>query len=157
MTDSRDVTSAGGRVLGLDVGERWVGLAVSDPERRFALPLRTLDRRAGDVTAEIREVVRQDEVTLLVAGLPVSLSGEIGAQAEQTQAFARELAASLGLPVEFWDERLSSFQAQRSAPAASRGKKDRRGGKPQAPQRDDATAAAVVLQAYLDRQRFEAR
>jgi putative Holliday junction resolvase len=156
MTESRDVAT--GRVLGLDIGERWVGLAVSDPEWRFALPLRTLDRRAGDVTDAIREVVRQDEVTLLVAGLPVSLSGEVGAQAEQTRAFARELAASLGLPVEFWDERLSSFQAQRSAAPASRGKKDRRGGgKPSQPQRDDAGAAAVVLQAYLDRQRFESR
>lgn len=135
------------RILGLDAGERRIGIAISDPEGRVAVPLRVLERRsdAADEQA-IAETARAEGVELIVVGLPLSLDGTAGPQARIVQEFAGRLGRATGLPIAFCDERLTSVQAER-APAGTR----RRAGRRRAPA--DDLAAAIILQSYLDRQR----
>jgi putative Holliday junction resolvase len=99
------------RILGLDTGERRIGVAISDPDRRFALPLRSIDASGGEEA--IARIIEAEEVTEIVVGLPLSLSGEASAQTERARAFGRRLEERLGLPVQFWDERLSTQEAMR--------------------------------------------
>ena len=136
--------------LGLDVGERRVGVAVSDPERRLAVPLRSV-ARDGAIEA-LAVLAREYEVADVVVGLPLTLRGEAGPQAESASAFARELERRLRLPVHLWDERLSTQEAQRRvlAPSKRRGRRERT----PRPVDTDALAASIILQAYLDRQRL---
>ena len=133
-----------GRILGLDVGERRIGLAISTPEGRLAVPLRVLARRdeAADLEA-IAALARAEQVDTLVIGHPLSMDGTAGAQARRVEAFARALAKVAGLPFELWDERLSSVQAERSVRLAR--------GRRRVP--SDDVAAAIILQGYLDRRR----
>lgn len=129
------------RILGLDVGERRIGLAISTPEGRLAVPLRILvrEKEPADIEA-VAEVARAEDATAIVVGYPLSLDGSAGQQARRVEAFARRLEKSTGLPLELWDERLTSVQAKRTlAGARSRGP-------------IDDLAAAIILQAYLDRQ-----
>ncbi len=149
-----------GRVLALDVGERRIGLAISDPDGRVAVPLETLERRSED--ADLRALTGladREAVAMVVVGLPLSLDGTVGQQAERTQAFARRLADALSRPVEMWDERLSTVAAERSLlPGGSANRKERRRprvGERRRPARgrkgaEDALAAALILQGYLD-------
>ena len=136
--------------LGLDVGERRVGVAVSDPERHLAVPLRSV-ARDGAIEA-LAVLAREYEVADVVVGLPLTLRGEAGPQAESASAFARELERRLRLPVHLWDERLSTQEAQRRvlAPSKRRGRRERT----PRPVDTDALAASIILQAYLDRQRL---
>ncbi len=114
---------AEGRLLGLDAGERRVGIAISDPEQRLAVPLRTVARDVA--RAEIGDLARAEEIAGIVIGLPLSLSGESGEQAARTREFARALEKALNLPVAFWDERLSSQEADRIlAPSGRQGRPD---------------------------------
>ena len=147
-----------GRILGLDVGERRIGIAVSDPDRRFALPLNSVDRKQGNELQAIDEVVRADDVDELVVGLPLSLSGDSGRQAETTKAFAQELERHLGLPVHFWDERLSTREAERLVSDEHRSGSSgrRRAERSRVTAADtDALAASIILQAYLDSHRLQ--
>jgi putative holliday junction resolvase len=132
-----------GRILGLDVGKRRIGLAISTPEGSLAIPLRILERAGEESDLRIiASIAHEEQVEKFVVGYPRSLGGEVGPQAERVAAFARRLSQAIGLPHELWDERLSSVQAERSARAA---------GGPRRP--SDDIAAAIILQAYLDRQR----
>ena len=146
------------RVLALDVGERRIGLAISDPDGRLAVPLETLERQdeASDLRA-LAGLVEREGVQMVVVGLPLSLDGSVGQQAAQTQAFAGRLAQAVSRPLEMWDERLSTVAAQRSL--AGRGSSERRGRgrpgdrrQPRRPQRGaaDAIAATIILQSFLD-------
>jgi putative Holliday junction resolvase len=146
-----------GRVLGLDVGERRIGVAISDPDRRFALPLHSVDGRdqASAIDA-IAAIAAEDEADEIVVGLPLSLSGEAGKQAEKTTAFADELKQRLGLPVHLWDERFSSQEAQRRVaeehqPSGSKGRRMR---SKRVDADTDALAASIILQAFLDGRRW---
>ena len=143
-----------GRILGLDLGERRIGVAISDPERRLAVPLRILERQddAADTQAII-DIARTEEVTTLVVGHPITLAGAAGAQAQRVEAFADRLAKASGLPLELWDERFTSVQAERR-PADPRKGGTKRGRRRPAPA--DDLAAAILLQSYLDRLRLEA-
>ena len=133
-----------GRILGLDVGERRIGLAISTPEGRLAVPLRVLERRAATADLEaIAALARAEQVEMIVIGHPLSMDGTAGVQARRVEAFARALAKAAGLPFELWDERLSSVQAERSVRLAR--------GRRRAP--SDDVAAAIILQGYLDRRR----
>lgn len=138
------------RILGLDVGERRIGVAISDPEGRIAVPLRIVDRASAE--RAITEIARAEQISLIVLGLPLSMDGSVGMQARLVQAFGENLARVAGLPIEYWDERLSSVQAQRASgpprKRAASGPRRRR-----APA--DDIAAAIVLQSYLDRQRAQ--
>jgi len=137
--------SAGpGRVLGLDLGDARIGVAVSDPDRRVAVPVGTVHvgRPPGELKA-IAGIVREHEATLVVVGDPRSLSGERGPRSHQAAAFADALGAFLSVPVELHDERLSSVEAGRALrDAGVRGREAR--------ERVDASAAVVILQAWLD-------
>ncbi len=135
-----------GRVLGLDLGQSRIGVAVSDPERRMAIPLGTIRTGAPDDVKAIAGLARDHGVTLIVVGHPLRLSGERGEAADRAEKFAEALRGFLGLPVELQDERLTTVQAERGlAGAGVRGRTQRAV--------VDQAAAAVILQAYLDRHR----
>jgi putative Holliday junction resolvase len=141
-----------GRVLGLDAGERRIGVAISDPEQRLALPLRSVlrDRRGGEYET-LAKLAREEAIVAIVVGLPLGLRGEAGAQAGNAQAFAGALRKKLALPVHLWDERLSTQQAER---LVARGRSVRRERRHTHAVDVDALAASIILQAYLDRQRL---
>jgi putative Holliday junction resolvase len=133
------------RILGLDVGERRIGVAAVDESVRVALPVAVVER--GELPADldaIARLVQEQGAEAVVIGLPISLNGSLGPQAQAVEAFGQELSARLSLPIEYWDERLSTVEAQRRlASAGHRG--------PKAKARRDAAAAAIILQSYLDR------
>jgi putative holliday junction resolvase len=133
-----------GRVIGLDLGDARIGVAISDPDRRLALPMGTV--RVGQPPGELKAIaamVAAQRVTLVVIGHPISLSGERGGRAVQVEGFAEALRAILEVPVELQDERLSTVQAERALRDAGVGGRHRRAVV-------DETAAAVILQAWLD-------
>ena len=143
-------TGSVGRILSVDVGERRIGVAISDPEGRLAVPLCILERRsdAADVQA-IADLARAEGGEALVVGYPISLAGGAGPQARRVRAFARRLAEASGLPLELQDERLTSVQAERARRAGAGRARRRR-----APA--DDLAATIILQSYLDRHRQSA-
>lgn len=139
-----------GRMLGLDVGDRWIGVALSDPLAILASPLTRIERSDDEAAVKaITALVRQHGVKGVVAGLPYSLDGSVGQQAVRVQEFLRRLADSVGVPVETMDERLSTVTAVQGMIEAGVSREKRKG-------RVDAAAAAVILQWYLDRLRREA-
>lgn len=149
-----------GRIVGIDAGERRIGVAISDPGRSFALPLDSI-LADGSELDRLADLVSREGVDEVVVGLPLSLSGESSAQTERARAFATKVEQHLRLPVHMWDERLSSREAERLISGESSGRdrdRSRRGGRSgrQLPVPDtDALAASIVLQAYLDSLRFE--
>jgi putative Holliday junction resolvase len=132
------------RVLGLDVGSRTIGMAVSDPLGLTAQGLTTLRRRnkRHDLGA-LEAVIAQYSVREIVVGLPLRLSGASGTQAEKMQAFAEELRKRFGLPVHLWDERLTSAEANRVLRDSAMSIK-RRG------EVVDRLAAVLILQNWMD-------
>ena len=133
------------RTLGLDLGRARIGLALADDVLRTARALDVLERRgdAADLAA-LAEVVREWEVDRIVLGLPLNMDGTEGASARYARGFADRLRESLGLPVELFDERLSTFEADVRLRDRGLSSKDRRA-------QVDAEAAAVILQGWLDR------
>lgn len=133
-----------GPVLALDVGDARIGVAVSDPGRRMAVPVGTIRTGAPDDLKAVRALVEQHGATTIVVGLPLSLSGRPGTQAAHAEAFAGALRAFLpGIAVVTHDERLSTVEADRALREAGVSGRRRR-------QVVDRTAAAVILQSYLD-------
>ncbi|MFQ5926390.1 MAG: Holliday junction resolvase RuvX [Terriglobia bacterium] len=134
------------RVLAIDLGTKNVGLAVSDPLGLTAQGLPTLRRskRRADL-ARLRELVEALGVTRVVVGHPLHLKGFAGARAQEAERFARWLAAELDVPVELFDERLTTREAERHLRAAGASRAQRQ-------QMVDQVAATLLLQAYLDRQ-----
>ncbi len=131
------------RVLALDVGDRRIGVALSDPTGTIASPLLTISRVAEQTDhRRIAELVREHAVDRVVVGLPRTLRGELGPQAQKVMRFAERLAATIDVPLLYWDERHSTVDAERIVRARGRG----RGIKG----RLDEVAAAVILQSYLD-------
>lgn len=135
-------TERHGRVLAVDPGERRVGLAVSDPLGIVAQGLPTFDKKTGDVFAHLRGLAAQYELTRVVVGRPLSMSGRESAASTSANEFARAIEKALALPVELWDERLSSVEAGRVL-AGSRADKGA----------IDRVAAVLILQGYLDARR----
>jgi putative pre-16S rRNA nuclease len=132
------------RSLGIDFGEKRIGLAISDPAGRIAVPLTTLERRNDRSAARaIAEIARREEVGRLVLGEPVGLDGQRGEAAERVRRFGNRLAAASGLPVRLVDEALTTVEAQeRLREAGVDFRKD--------PSRIDAMAAQILLQEALD-------
>lgn len=133
-----------GRVVGLDLGQARIGVAISDPERRIALPFGTVQvgRPPGELKA-VAAIVADRHVTAVVLGLPLSMSGSGGSAAMQAREFAEALRAVLDVPVHLQDERLTTVEAERQLAASGvKGKARRRV--------VDRTAAAILLQAWLD-------
>lgn len=132
------------KTLGVDFGERRIGLAISDPEGRWALPLETLERRDDrSAIRGIAEVARREAAEKLVVGEPRRLDGSRGEAAERARAFAAKLARATGLPYTCVDEALTSRQASERLREA--GIDPRRH-----PERVDQVAAQILLQEALD-------
>lgn len=131
-----------GRVLGLDVGEKRIGVAVSDDGQILSTPFGMVEQGKRSI-AEIDRIVQETGAVAIVAGLPTGMSGREGAQAAETRRFADAVADELGLPLAYWDERLTSSQAERMLIEAGVSRKDRRG-------QIDALAASLMLQTFLD-------
>lgn len=153
MPISDDLPHSGGdhpRVLGIDYGERRVGMALSDPTRTLASPLSTLQRRKGKrpPLQRLEEVARENDVGILVVGLPLNLAGEDTPWSREVRSVGEALSARTGCPVHFVDERMTSVRAERAVRGSglSRGERERK-------ERIDAGAATFILQAWLDRER----
>jgi putative Holliday junction resolvase len=130
-------------MLGLDVGDRRIGVAVSDPTGLLATPVEIYTRRNSPQDVDHIDALRHElEAERVIVGLPKNMNGTEGPQAEKTREFAESLAA-VGVPVTLWDERLSTVEAARRMD-------ERRGRRRKDRQRVDAEAAAVILETYLD-------
>ena len=130
--------------MALDIGEKRVGVAISDPDERVASPVCVL--AADEVLANgrsFRIVLADWEPELFLCGLPMTLSGEEGPQAERVRGFAEAVAKRIGIPLEFADERLSSAEAKRSLREKGLSEKAMRG-------KVDMIAASIFLQSWLD-------
>lgn len=133
--------------LGLDIGKKRIGVAVCDGTGLIATAFTTIERStfALDI-AQFKEIVKEREAQILVAGLPYTMAGELGTQAKQTQKYAARLAIALDLPLEYVDERCTSLEAEEIL-------KERK----QFSTRDkgaiDRQAAAIILQQWLDTRR----
>ena len=133
------------RALGLDLGDRRIGVAVSDPSCKLALGRETLFVSSEkDAIKKIEELVKDNGVDTVVVGLPLNMDGSSGPRAEKTREFADLMRKQLAVEVEFWDERLTTSIAKRALHDAGR-KATRRDG------RLDQMSAVLILQGYLDR------
>ena len=117
-----------GRILALDYGKRRMGVAITDPDQTVAFPRDVL--KGGDLVS-LKKLVQEEQIELILVGLPVALSGEKTAQTRETEGFIKKLS-TLGVPIQTMDERWTTVQA------------DRTGG-------DDAVAAQILLKTYLDK------
>ena len=135
------------RVLGVDWGERRIGLAVSDPDGRVAVGAgRVVVASPRDAIVAIANAAAAREVEMIVLGFPISLGGERGARAEKTERFAEDLRTRVGVPVVLWDERLTSAAAMRAVWETG-------GSARSARKRVDEMAATILLQSWLDARR----
>ncbi|MEN8613949.1 Holliday junction resolvase RuvX [Dehalogenimonas sp. THU2] len=137
------------RVIGLDVGDKWVGVSLSDPMGIIARPLTILERRDEITDAEaVVKLIDEHRASKVIVGLPRMLTGVVGTQAERVQQFAQRLASLTDSPILFQDERFSTAGAKEIMKANRKKKKGF-----YSKERDDAVAAAVILQDWLDENR----
>lgn len=132
------------RVLGIDHGTRRMGLALSDETGMIAQPFDVLP--AQPITAfidRLKQIIREKQVELLLVGIPRNMDGSYGPAALKVQEFVSVLKETVAIPIQTWDERLTSAQANRFLIAASVRRNQRR-------EKVDKTAAAILLQSYLD-------
>ncbi len=133
--------------MGLDYGERRIGVAISDPTGTLAQPHETIDQRKGGLAgalARIRALVGELDVDRIVVGLPIHMNGRVGPEAEAARRFGERVRQETGVPVEYLDERWTTREAERALrEMGSRGRAMR--------ERVDATAAALLLRVYLAR------
>jgi putative Holliday junction resolvase len=133
------------RWLGLDIGEKTIGVAVCDEGEVVATPLRTLSRHGGERDLEaVEQVVRETGAGGVVLGLPLTLEGTEGDAARRVRALGSRLADHLGCPVRFWDERFTTVQAEQALLEANVRRRKRR-------EVVDKVAASIILQSFLDR------
>lgn len=134
-----------GPLAGLDLGEKTIGVAVSDLRRGVATPLETIRRKKFSLdAARVLEIARARAMAGIVLGLPLNMDGTEGARCQSTRAFARNLSALTDLPIGFWDERLSTVAAERALLEADTSRSKRA-------LVIDHVAAAFILQGFLDR------
>ncbi|MCA3263905.1 MAG: Holliday junction resolvase RuvX [Telmatospirillum sp.] len=132
-------------LLGLDPGEKTIGLAVSDPNLTIASPLETIERarKASADYARIAEVASARKVGGFIVGMPTNMDGSLGPRAQSARAFARNLVARIDLPLVFWDERMSTQAVTRTLIEADMSRAKRAAVV-------DKMAAAFILQGFLD-------
>ena len=135
------------RVMGLDIGEKRIGVALSDPLGIIASALIVVERKTDEAAVkQIIELARENEVEGIIVGLPLSLDGSLGRQAQLVQHFIELLKGRIQLPIVTWDERLSTVAAERALLEVGM-KRDKR------KKRRDSLAASFILQSYLDAER----
>lgn len=136
-----------GKILGLDLGTKTIGVAISDGMRYSATPLETIKRTKFTQDAErIIELIAENQVVAILLGLPLNMDGTEGPRVQSTRAFARNLSPKINLPIAFWDERLSTSAVTRMMIEADM-RRDRRA------EVVDKLAASYILQGALDRLR----
>jgi putative Holliday junction resolvase len=136
-----------GALLGLDLGEKTIGVASCDPARQIATPVETIRRSKFTVDAErLKTLAEERRVVGFIVGLPRNMDGTEGPRAQSTRAFARNLGNRVGLPVALWDERLSTVAMDRELIALDTSRARRR-------EKIDAAAATFILQGAIDRLR----
>ena len=136
--------SKGTRLLGIDYGKVRVGLAVSDPERRIASPLVTYERKDDERDAHFfKELVREEEIGLLVIGLPMHNDGREGELAEAARKYGDWLHEVTGLPIAYWDERFTTREAEEHLQMAGLTRAQRKA-------RRDRVAAQIILQTFIE-------
>lgn len=136
-----------GRIMGLDLGTKTIGVAISDGMRYSATPLETIKRTKFTQDAiRLEELIAQNNITAIILGLPLNMDGSEGPRVQSTRAFARSLAQRITLPIAFWDERLSTSAVTRMMIDADL-RRDRRA------EIVDKLAASYILQGALDRLR----
>jgi putative Holliday junction resolvase len=133
-----------GRVIGIDLGDARVGVALSNPHRTLASPLEVI-KRTGNLYRDIAKIVDEWEANAVVVGLPLSLDGSVGPAAKKALIEVEKLGATLQVPVETYDERLTTVTAERLMTDAGLDSRNQR-------KVVDKIAAAIMLQAWLDRQ-----
>jgi putative Holliday junction resolvase len=129
------------RILALDVGERRIGLAISDPLGTIAQPLMTMQRNDRSID-QIIEIVKDKEVGEIVVGLPVNMNGTSGKQVDEVHEFARLITERIDIPLVFIDERLTTVEAEKLMISADVNRRKRR-------QTIDSVAAAIILEKRL--------
>jgi putative holliday junction resolvase len=133
--------------LGLDVGKKRIGVAGCDGLGLMATGLTTIERRSfQDDVAQLQALIQERRVQVLVVGLPYNMDGTLGFQAKQVQRLAQRLSKALNLPIEYVDERLTSFEAEQQLIQAGRSPSQNKG-------LIDQKAAAIILQQWLDDRR----
>ncbi len=136
-----------GRIMGLDLGTKTIGVAISDGMRYSATPLETIKRTKFTQDAiRLEELIAQNNIAAIILGLPLNMDGSEGPRVQSTRAFARSLAQRISLPIAFWDERLSTSAVTRMMIDADL-RRDRRA------EIVDKLAASYILQGALDRLR----
>jgi putative Holliday junction resolvase len=134
------------RVMGLDIGDKRIGVALSDPGEILASPFTIIERNDEEHDiGTITDIITQHEVGKIIVGLPRSMAGTIGHQAAKVEAFVERLRSYTQIPMEFQDERLSTVSARQLLQLTGR--------KTKMKPRYDAAAAAIILQDYLEEQR----
>jgi putative Holliday junction resolvase len=134
-----------GALIGLDLGTKTIGVAISDPDRRIAAPVETIARKRFNLdAARILELATARRSVGIVLGLPINMDGSEGPRAQSTRAFARNLERLTELPIALWDERLSTAAVERALIAADASRAKRKAV-------IDQHAAAYILQGALDR------
>jgi putative Holliday junction resolvase len=138
------------RILGVDYGDRHIGLALSDILGLTAQPLATIQLEGAEAArrAVVRDLVQRHDIGRIVVGLPLRMDGSEGSRAEKTRTFAAWLGKAAGVPVEFWDERLTTCQALRSVQEQNIRIKAKRDVVNQ-------IAAVIILQGYLESRRSD--
>jgi putative holliday junction resolvase len=132
-----------GRVLAVDVGSVRVGIALSDPTATIAQPFEVIDRRSVDPARRIAQLVTDQEVERIVIGRPLRLDGTSGDAVKEAERLGQRIARVVAVPIEYWDERLTTVQAEHDMVNAGMRRNERR-------ERVDKVAAALILQSYLD-------
>jgi len=132
-------------ILGIDVGEARIGLALSDDLGMLAHPLETVLVKEGNPIKHVAAIIHRDKIATVVIGLPRNMNGTYGPAAEKVREFAKKLQALAPCTVKFWDERLTTVAAQRQLHEAGRNVKNSRAV-------IDQVAAQLILQGYLDSQ-----
>jgi len=145
LADTTALLPSRGALIGLDLGTKTIGVAVSDPDRRLATPVETIARKRFGLDAErLVELAAERRAVGFVLGLPINMDGSEGPRAQATRAFARNLAKLTALPIALWDERLSTAAVERALIAADVSRAKRKAV-------IDQHAAAYILQGALDR------
>jgi putative Holliday junction resolvase len=146
--DSLSALPSSGKLLGLDLGTKTIGVAVSDAMRYSATPVETISRTKFTADAQrIVTLVAENAATGIVLGLPLNMDGSEGPRAQSTRAFARNLAQKVNVPIVFWDERLSTSAVERMMVDEANMRRDKRAAVV------DKLAASYILQGALERLR----
>lgn len=146
-TELKEKAGARGRLLGLDVGAKTIGIAISDRDWKVAAPLETIRRtKFRDDAERLRALIEERGVGALVIGWPVSMDGREGPRCQSVRQFARNLEDVIDIDIAFWDERLSTAAVEREMIGADLSRKRRR-------ETIDRAAAAYILQGFIDRLR----